>query len=322
MLLSAAAVLKKLEPMINGTVILMFQPAEEGGAGGKRMVEEGVLQQCSFVVEAPLPSSPKKKQWGVERAFGLHLWPTLPSNVIASRPGTLMAACDRFIILIHGTGSHAAMPHQGADPIVAGSAMVAAFQTIVSRRTSPLEAAVVSITKFDSAGTAFNVIPEAVELYGTVRSLTEVGLRTLMNEVEKVTSSVSASYNCNATVIWSVDYYPPTVNDADLFDFAKSVGDKASFGGEVVEIVPTMGAEDFGFLGREVPSVFFFLGQGGDEKGESGEIKKGSETGFGLHHPHFKMDESVLVTGVELHVRLALESIEDLWRERATHGGR
>merc|ERR1711871_514868 len=263
--------------------------AEEGGAGGKRMRDEGILEM-----------EPK-----VERAFGLHLWPGLPSGVIGGKSGVVLAACDRFQILIHGVGGHAAMPHLTSDPIVASAAMVTGFQTIISRNLSPLDSGVVSVTKLEG-GSAFNVIPSGVTMWGTVRALSTEMLVKIMKRVETVGEDIAKSYGCNITVTWSPDFYPATVNDKDLWDnFASGIAAKVSETKEYVEISPTMGAEDFGFIAERVPSAFYLLGQG-----------SAPGTDYGLHHPMFSIDESVLKKGVELHVRSALESLEDLWKER------
>ncbi|GMH68253.1 hypothetical protein TrRE_jg7537 [Triparma retinervis] len=269
MLLGAARVLKAMEGNINGTVRLMFQPAEEGGAGGKRMRDEGILEM----------------EPAVERV--------------------VLAACDRFQILIHGVGGHAAMPHLTKDPIVATAAMVQGFQTIISRGLHPLESGVVSVTKLEG-GSALNVIPSGITMWGTVRALSTETLVTLMKRVETVGGDIAKSYGCNITVTWSPDFYPPTDNDKDLWDdFASGVAAQVSETKEYANVVPTMGAEDFGFIAERVPSAFYLLGQG-----------SAPGTDYGLHHPMFSIDESVLMKGVELHVRSALGSLEDLWQKR------
>lgn len=283
MLLGAASILKQYEDSIPGTVRLMFQPAEEGGAGGKRMREEGALK---------LDPAP-------QYAFGLHVWPTLPSHTIAARPGPLMAAAERFEILVSGVGGHAAMPHLTVDPVVAGAAMVMNLQTIVSRTTSPLDAAVCSVTQFDSGSGAFNVIPNSATLKGTIRSLSTEGLLHLRSRVQHIVEQTAATHGTNVTISYSPDFYPVTVNDEYLYrDFSRDVGQLV--GESFVETEPTMGAEDFSFVAETIPSTFFFLGQGSGNK---------PPTNFGLHHPKFCLDEQVMPTGVELHVNLALRAL-------------
>eukprot|EP00980_Cylindrotheca_fusiformis_P005929 scaffold1246_cov134-Cylindrotheca_fusiformis.AAC.21 len=290
MLLGAASVLKEMEDSINGTIRLMFQPAEEGGAGSKRMIEEGVLSKY-----------PKPQQ-----AYGMHNnidCERIPSGSIASRPGTILAAAERFEILVAGVGGHAAMPHLTVDPIVAASSIVMNLQTLVSRTLSPLESGVCSITKFE-AGDAFNVIPASALLRGTIRALSTETLLSLREKVEHVVTTTADVHGCNVTVTYSPDFYPPTVNDADLFhEFSKGVGALLSDSGELLDIEPTMGAEDFGFVAEQIPSTFFLLGQGSGIE---------PPTNYGLHHPHFALDESVLPRGVELHVNLALRSLKKL----------
>lgn len=223
MLLGAAAVLKEMEESINGTVRLMFQPAEEGGAGGKRMREEGVLTR-----------DPKPQQ-----AYGLHVWPTIPSGIVASRPGPILAACERFEILIAGVGGHAAMPHLTIDPIVTASSIVMNLQTIVSRTISPLESGVCSITAFDS-GEAFNIIPASALLRGTIRALSTETLLSLRDKVDHIVRSTAAVHGCNVTITYSPDFYPPTVNDPDLFEtFSRDVGALVSDSGTLMDIEPS-----------------------------------------------------------------------------------
>ena len=292
MLLGAAAVLKSMEQSINGTVRLMFQPAEEGGAGAKRMREEGILQL------APKP----------QHAFGMHLWPTLPSGTVAARAGPLLAACERFEILISGVGGHAAMPHLTVDPIVTASAMIMNLQTIVSRNVSPLESGVCSITKIE-AGEAFNIIPASALLRGTIRALSTDTLLSLRDRVEHIVETTAAVYGCNVTITYSQDFYPPTINDPGLYEsFSRHIGALVADDGKTREIEPTMGAEDFSFVAESIPSTFFLLGQGSATDPPSN---------FGLHHPHFSIDENVLPRGSELHVNLALRAIQKLHQDGA-----
>jgi len=294
MLLGAAALLKKVEKEIEGTIRFVFQPAEEGGAGMKRMVEEGVIDL------AP------KAQYG----FGMHVWPTLPTGAIASKPGPLLAAAEMFEIVLDGKGGHAAMPHLTIDPIVAASSLVLNLQSIVSRTISPLESGVVSVTQI-SAGDAFNVIPASTLVRGTIRALSTEMLMSLRDKVSHMTSTTASLHGCNSTIQFSPDFYPPTVNDEELFEWSKGIGEIVSREGIMRDIVPTMGGEDFAFLAEKIPTTFFLLGQGsgGDEKYHM------PRTDFGLHHPSFAMDEEVLPIGVELHANLAIRSLKKLAQE-------
>ena len=297
MLLGAAAVLKQIEATLPGTVRLVFQPAEEGGAGMKRMIEEGVVEMEPRAV------------WG----FGMHVWPTLPTGVVASTAGALMAATETFEIVIHGKGGHAAMPHLTIDPIVAAASFILNVQTLVSRTVSPLDSGVVSVTQVETPGDAFNVIPASTKLRGTIRSLGTESLLDLRSKVEHMLQSVSTMYNCNSTIAYMPDYYPPTVNDATLFDkFAAPVGALVSREGVVRATVPTMGGEDFAFLAQTIPSTFFFVGQGSGHQKEGDGIPP---TNYGLHHPSFALDENVLPVGVELHTNLAIRALHALSRK-------
>lgn len=226
------------------------------------------------------------------------------SGTIATRPGPLMAACERFEILIAGVGGHAAMPHLTIDPVVAASSIVMNLQTIVSRTISPLEAGVCSITQIDTGTGAFNVIPHSAIMKGTIRSLSTETLLQLRDKVQHIVETTAAVHGCNVTITYSPDYYPVTVNDPKLYDtFSKHVGNLLSDDGILHEVEPTMGAEDFSFLAEKIPSTFFFIGQGSGTN---------PPTNYGLHHPHFALDERVLTKGVELHVNLALRSIGQL----------
>lgn len=201
------------------------------------------------------------------------------------------------------------MPHLTVDPIVTASSIVMNLQTIVSRTVSPLESGVCSVTAFDS-GEAFNIIPASAMLRGTIRALSTETLLSLRDKVDHIVRSTASVHGCNVTITYSPDFYPPTVNDPDLFEtFSKDVGALVAENGQLMVIEPTMGAEDFSFVAENVPSTFFLLGQG------SG---KSPDTNYGLHHPHFALDESVLPRGVELHVNVALRALQRLSEESTT----
>jgi IAA-amino acid hydrolase len=244
------------------------------------------------------------------QAFGLHLWPTLPSGVLASRKGPLLAAFDRFEILVSGVGGHAAMPHLTVDPIVAASSIVMNLQTIVSRTLNPLDNGVVSVTQLQAGQESYNVIPASCLLRGTIRALSTETLLLLRERVEHVVTLTAETHGCNVTVSYSPDFYPPTVNDEALYEeFSSHVGSLLSSTGRLEDIEPTMGAEDFAFVAETIPSTFFLLGQGSGTN---------PDTSYGLHHPKFAMDESVLPQGVELHVNLALRALKHLSSNNAT----
>ncbi|CAJ1964921.1 unnamed protein product [Cylindrotheca closterium] len=288
MLLGAASILKGMERSIKGTVRIIFQPAEEGGAGAKRMIEEGVLRDF-----------PKPKH-----AFAMHVNPKVPSGIVASRPGTVKAAAERFEIKIKGVGGHAGYPHLTVNPIMTAASIVTNLQTLVSRNVSPLVSGrVCSVTKF-SAGRAFNVIPESAVLRGTFRALTTDSLLDLKNNIEHIVNSTATMHGCQVGITYSADWYPPTKNDEQLYEeFSKEIGAMLSKSGEVLELDPSMGAEDFGFFAEAIPSSYFMIGSGSGIE---------PPTDFGLHHPCFALDESILPQGVELHLNLALRALHML----------
>ena len=223
MLLGAARVLKQNEPAIDGTIKLIFQPAEEGGAGGKMMREQGVLENPD-----------------VRQIYGLHVTDKLPVGTLASREGTLLAATSSVKILVSGNGGHAAMPHLTVDPVVTGSKIVVELQTLISRELDPMESGVISIT-MANAGTATNVIPPTMELQGTIRSLTSEGISLLQNRVREVAESIALANRCEAEVTFPGNDFPPTVNDAGCWDLSKSASEEILGQGMVEEMGPIMG---------------------------------------------------------------------------------
>lgn len=286
MLLGAAKLLKAREAELPGTVKLFFQPAEEGGGGGGRLCEEGALENPD-----------------VQRVFGLHVWPHLPTGSIGSRAGTFMAATGRFEMWVHGKGGHGAMPHLCIDPVTTAAKLVCELQTIVSRETDPLESAVVSVTGMQG-GDAFNVIPQSMRLIGTFRSLTSEGLEHLKDRIREVASHVALANRCTAEVEFAGPDYPATVNDSTCWEVVRELG-KGMLGPYAVhELPPTMGGEDFAFYAERVPGCFVGLGIRSEEEGSV----------FSVHHPRFKMDERALPIGTALHVAFALRSLEELGR--------
>ena len=200
------------------------------------------------------------------------------------------------------------MPHLTVDPIVAASSIVMNLQTLVSRTLNPLESGVCSITMIEG-GEAFNIIPASLTMRGTIRALSTETLLSLRDRVEHIVMTTADVYGCNASITYSPDYYPPTMNDPELFEsFSKGVGALVSEEHYLRGIEPTMGAEDFSFLAEQIPSTFFLLGQGS---------AKDPPTNYGLHHPQFALDESVLSRGVELHTNLAVRALQKLGQERS-----
>jgi len=281
MLLGAARVLKDNEGEINGTIKLIFQPAEEGGAGGKMMRDQGVLEDPD-----------------VERIFGLHVSDKLPTGTLASKEGTLLAATSSIKILVSGNGGHAAMPHLTVDPVVTGSKIVVELQTLVSRELDPLESGVISIT-MANAGSASNVIPSSMELQGTIRSLTSDGITRLQQRVREVAEAIAKANRCIAEVTFPGNDFPPTVNDGDCWELGRiSAGE--ILGEECVsEMGSIMGGEDFSYYTQVIPGCFSFLGVGNPEIGAV----------YGVHHPKFKVDEDALSLGTAIHVNTAFKAL-------------
>ncbi|MHC4976413.1 MAG: M20 metallopeptidase family protein [Planctomycetota bacterium] len=286
MLLGAAMVLSRLEERPHG-VTFVFQPAEEGGAGGRRMCEDGCLDGSLLGGR-------------VERMYGLHGWPLMGLGDVGTRGGPLLAATDDFEVRVRGRQAHAAMPQMGVDPIVAGSAIVSSLQTICSRSVDPLESVVCTVGRF-LAGSANNVIPREACLTGTIRTLSEA-TRTLAEErFRAIVSQVAIAHGCEAHIDWHVGY-PVTRNDEDLAAHWEGLAREVVGDGRVVEVPrPFMGGEDFAFYGQHIPSCFFLLGLCPD-----GEDKPAL-----LHTPGFDFNDDAIETGIEMFVRLALDGGPD-----------
>lgn len=289
MLLGAAKLLKAHEREIHGTVKLLFQPAEEGGAGGLRMCDEGVLT-------AP----------DVQRVFGIHVWPFMPAGMVGSRAGTLLASAGVIDITVTGRGGHAAMPQAAIDPVVTAAKIICELQTIVSRETDPLEAAVVSVTTIHG-GDAMNVIPQSVRMTGTIRSLTFDGLKALQTRVGEIATAIAAANRCEAVVEFPGHDYPATVNDAGCWESARAVARELLGTSHVHEVPPAMGGEDFAYYTERIPGCFIVLGVQNPAIGAT----------FTVHHPKFKVDESALPVGSAMHAAYALRSLAELRGEPA-----
>ena len=284
MLLGAAKLLKERESELKGTVRLLFQPAEEGGAGGERMCQEGALADP-----------------GVQRVFGLHVWPFIATGTVGSRAGTFMAATSTVAITVTGKGGHAAFPHVAIDPVMTASKIVCELQTIISREVDPLHSGVVSITGIHG-GEAHNVIPPSVRMFGTLRSLSTSGLEYIKERVTQIATLVAAANRCEAHVEFPERDYPATVNDAYLWSVAQELGQELLGEGTVHELQPVMGGEDFAFYAEQVPGCFVAVGMRNEELGAI----------YSVHHPRFKADEAALPTGTALHVGFALRSLAEL----------
>ncbi len=285
-LLGTARVLAKVAKTtpLPRPVTFVFQPAEEGGGGGKLMIEDGCLDGSLF---AP----------PIEQMFALHGWPDLPLGQIATRVGPMMAATHSFEIQLTGKGGHAAFPQFVRDPLVAAAGILTAAQSIVARNVDPLEAAVISFTQCCDGTTArgettptFNVIADRAVLRGTIRALkTEVGT-LLTSRFAEVVHQVAAAHQCKAEITWPLLSYPVTNNAAEAVQVLKSVLPQP-----VLEMPPVMGGEDFAYYGEKVPAAFFALG-----------LRPGAERIPGLHHPRFDFNDEAIRAGIEAFCRLAL----------------
>lgn len=284
MLLGAARLLKARESDLPGTVKLLFQPAEEGGAGAKRMRDEGALENPA-----------------VQRVFGLHVWTFGPPGIVASRAGTLLAASTSMEMTVTGKGGHAAMPHLTVDPVATAAKIVVELQTIVSRELNPLEPGVVSVTSIHG-GEASNVIPPSVHMRGTIRSLTADGSEFLKQRVVQVATAVAQANRCEVDVRFPDIGYPPTVNDESVWRFVQKMAGEMIGTENIREIAPVMGGEDFAFYTEHVPGCFAFLAVGDESSGAP----------YPVHHPRFTMDEKALPLGAALHAGFALRSLAEL----------
>src|SRR5215469_8457540 len=263
-----------------GTVHLIFQPAEEGGGGGRVMVEEGLFDK--FPCDA---------------VFALHNKPGIAVGAIAARPGPLLAASDRWDIYVKGRGTHAAHPHLGTDPFVIGAQIVLALQTIGSRNVDPLDSAVVSVG-FMRGGSAYNVIPDELHIGGTARAFRPEVRDLIERRVGEIARGVAGTFGATATVDYARNY-PPTINDADETAFAASVA--AEICGETGvrnNYPPSMGSEDFSYFLEKRPGAMLWLGNG---PGEGGCF---------LHNARYDFNDSAIPTGVSFLARLAERFLE------------
>ncbi len=255
----------------DGTVVVIFQPAEEGGAGGKAMVDDGMMER-----------------FGIQEVYGMHNVPGMPVGTFASKVGPLMAAADHIEITVEGKGAHAAMPHNGVDTVVVASAVVQALQSIVSRNVDPLDQAVISITQIH-AGDAFNVIPQTAELAGTVRTFLPETRDMAERRIAEVCAGVAAAYGATITPNYTRNY-PATVNHADQTGFALDVA--ADIVGESAvqrDMDGMMGGEDFSFMLLERPGNFIFVGNGDTA---------------GLHHPEYDFNDEAIPYGCSYWISL------------------
>lgn len=285
MLVGAARVLSRLagESTLPNPVTFVFQPAEEGGAGGQKMCQEGCID--GTIIGPPL-----------RRMYGQHGWPGLPLGVVASRPGAMLAAADRFDIEITGLGGHAAMPETTNDPVLAAASIVTALQQVVSRNVNPVEGGVISVTRIEG-GSAYNVIPGSVRLAGTLRALEPAAHETARRRLIEIVEATAGVGGCTARIEYH-EGYPVTRNDHDAFSTFEAVA-RETLGSDRVQPMefPVMGGEDFSYYGQLVPSCFFILGL----------LEPGVESMPGLHQPSFDFNDKAISTGIEMLCQLALK---------------
>jgi amidohydrolase len=272
MLVGAAHALSGMRDRLDGTVKFVFQPAEEGGGGGKVMVDEGVADDVSSI-------------------FALHLWPGLPFGKVATKAGPIMAAADAFEMEVKASGGHGAMPHLASDAIAIAAQVVTALQTIVSREVDPVEPAVLTVGEI-GAGTAFNIIPDKARLGGTVRTLNADLRRKMPARIEELSRGIARGMRGDVELDYTFSY-PVTVNDEVATGLALDVAEDLFGHDSVLELPnPSMGGEDFAFFLEKVPGAFIWLGVGEDISG--------------LHTPRFAFDEEILPRGSALLTALAI----------------
>ena len=271
----AVKVLSEIRDDLEGPVKFIFQPAEEGGAGGKRMCEEGVLDD------------PK-----VDAIFGFHGWPDFPQGQVGVHPGAFLASSDTFDITIGGTGAHAAFPHFGVDPIVVASHVVTAIQSVVSRNTDPLQSAVVTVADI-KAGTAYNIIPQTATLKGTIRALDEMVRQTTHERVRQIAEKTAEAFGARADVTNRFGY-PVTFNHQNACDYAQGVVDGIEdLAGQ--DMLPVMGGEDFSFYSERIPAMFLALGVRPLDR----------DTYPNLHQSDYDFADGAIPHGIRLHTEIA-----------------
>ncbi len=280
MLLGAAQALAG-NAEFNGTVVFIFQPAEETDGGARVMIEQGLFER--FPVDA---------------VFGMHNWPGLAAGEFAVHAGPVMACADQFDIVLEGHGGHAAMPQQAHDPLIAGAALVQALQTVVSRTLDPLDPAVVSITRFFAGGEAYNVIPGKAHIGGTVRAFHAEVQDRIEAALQRLSAGIAAAHGVQA----HLDYrrgYPPTINSAAEAALCTDIATRVAGADKVrTDMPPSMGAEDFSYMLREKPGCYVWIGNGE------------AEGGCMLHNPRYDFNDAVLPLGVAYWVALVKRMLD------------
>ncbi len=284
MLLGAAKYLSQTKNF-NGTVNLIFQPAEEGMKGAVNMIKDGLFEQ-----------------FPCDEVYGLHNWPYLEKGRIAMCSGPIMACVDTFSIKVIGQDGHAAMPQETIDPIVIGSQIVSALQSIVSRNLTPTDAAVISITNFNAGTGAFNVIPKEAELTGTVRALGQSVRLIIKDKIERIATQIGDAFG--ASIEFNYEHIiEPTVNDINSTQFCSSIAEKI-IGKEKVDnnFTPVLAGEDFGALIQEQPGCFIMIGQGDPDLPHSSYNQ-------GLHTSLYDFNDDIIPLGIEFWAKIVEEAL-------------
>jgi amidohydrolase len=274
MLLGAARYLAETRNFA-GNAVVIFQPAEEGGAGAAAMIKDGLMDR-----------------FGIEQVYGMHNGPGIPLGQFAIRTGPIMAATDSVDIKIEGLGGHAARPHKCIDSVLVGAQLISGLQSIVSRTIDPLDSAVISICEFH-AGNARNVIPQTAELRGTIRTLTEEVRALVEKRVREVVAGVAQMTGAKIDLVYERGY-PVTVNHAAQTDVARRVAQEVGGDNAVAETEPMMGAEDFAYMLEARPGAFIFCGNGNSA---------------GLHHPAYNFNDEAIVYGTSYWIKLVENSL-------------
>ena len=261
MLLGAAQYLAETRNF-DGTAVVIFQPAEEGGGGAKVMCDDGMMDR-----------------WDIDEVYGMHNWPGQPVGAFAIRPGAFFAATDQFDITLEGRGGHAAKPHETIDTTVMAAQTVLALQTIASRNADPIDQVVVSVTSFETSSKAFNVIPQTVQLKGTVRTMSTEMRDLAETRIKEICTGIAATFGGTAEVTYFRGY-PVMVNSDEQTDFAADVARDVSGGCETAPLV--MGGEDFAFMLEERPGAYILVGNG--------------DTAM-VHHPEYNFNDDAIPAG-------------------------
>jgi hippurate hydrolase len=274
MLLGAARYLAETRNFA-GDAVVIFQPAEEGGAGGAAMVKDGMMER-----------------FGIDQVYGMHNGPGIPIGSFAIRPGPIMAATDEVDLMIEGLGGHAARPHKCVDSVLVGAQLITALQSIVARSVDPLESAVISICEFH-AGNARNVIPQSATLRGTIRTLSPEVRKLVEKRVREVVVGVSQITGAKIDLNYT-NNYPVTYNHAAQTEVARRIAGQVAGEAKVYEMPAQMGGEDFAYMLEARPGAFIFCGNGDSA---------------GLHHPAYNFNDEAIVYGTSYWVKLVEESL-------------